>query len=564
MRRALTLCAVLLCTLAIFNPASSFAYEVLTPTLINGVPVDPGTWQEVVRITSNGSGCTATVVGPRTIITAAHCAKTGDTATFTYKGASYSAKIYRSPIWPGKDQDVSIGIVASDMTGATPYKIGGTAALKTELTLLGYGCINSPGTGGNDGILRIGSNVIIGFSSYDMVSRSAGGAALCFGDSGGPAFIKNGSDYLLLGINSKGNIKDTNYNSRLDLPETITFLKDASAKNGNVVICGVTDPCTGTPPPADPTCTLTANPASIPLGSSVSLVLTAQNATSADIDGTTVNVPTGEKRVTPTSSGTFSATATVRNSAGKSATCGASYAVTNTPPPVDKPSCTLTAVPGTAKVGETVTLELSATGTALDFASIDGNSVGFPVGKLNVSRSTKGDYSATGFVRSSGGSANCYANYRIEEGNPPSPVPEFAITPTHCGANVFSKNGIQSACLAVVKTDASWSTAISQVALVNNVDKTQEVFPILARNQVPSTPGSAQITEQLVTYGGKLLKGSGSPVLDTRPLKINKLVAGDVPISMEGKSSTSGRLYYVDPLSPYNVRAHLPERNGTL
>lgn len=50
-----------------------------------------------------------------------------------------------------------------------------------------------------------------------------------------------------------------------------------------------------------------------------------------------------------------------------------------------------------------------------------------------------------------------------------------------------------------------------------------------------------------MTYGGKLLKGSSSPVLDTRPLKINKLVAGDVSLSMEGKSSTMGRLYYVIP-----------------
>jgi hypothetical protein len=560
MRRALTLCAVLFCPLASLNAA--FGYQEITPTLINGVPVDPGTWQEVVRITSNGSGCTATVVGPRVIATAAHCAKTGDMASFKYKGANYSARIYRSPIWPGKDQDVAIGVVASDMKDATPHKIGGTATLKTELTLLGYGCIKSPGTGGNDGILRIGTNVIIGFSSYDMVSRSAGGAALCFGDSGGPAFIKNGSDYLLLGINSKGNIKDTNYNSRLDLPETIAFLKDASAKNSNVVICGVTDPCSTTPPPPDPTCTLTANPSSVALGGSVSLVLNAQNAVSADIDGTTVNIPNGEKRVTPTAAGSFNATATVRNSAGKSSTCGASYAVTNTPLP-DRPSCTLTAVPGTAKVGETITLELSATGSALDLASIDGNSVNIPVGKLNVTRTTKGDYSATGFIRGSGGSANCFTSYRIEDGTP-APVPEFAITPTHCGANAFPENGIQSACLAVVKTDASWTTAISQVVLVNNVDKTQEVLPILARNKVPSTPGATQGSEQLVTYGGKLAKGSAAPILDTRPLKISKLLAGDVPLSMEGNSPTSGRLYYVNPLSPFFVRAHLPDRRGTL
>ena len=48
---------------------------------------------------------TATIVGPRVIVTAAHCANTGATATFKFNGANYSATITRSPDYQGKDHD---------------------------------------------------------------------------------------------------------------------------------------------------------------------------------------------------------------------------------------------------------------------------------------------------------------------------------------------------------------------------------------------------------------------------------------------------------------------------
>ncbi len=540
-------------------------YEKISPTLINGTPVDPGTWPEVIRIRSGTSGCSATIVGPRAILTAAHCANNGATATFTYKGANYSAKITRSPIWPAKDQDVAIGILSSDIPGVTPHIIGGEAKVKTEITLLGYGCIHPPsggggvGTGGNDGILRIGKSTIVSFSSYDMVSRS-GGAALCQGDSGGPAFVQVDGKYLLLGVNSKGNIRDTNYNTRTDMPETVAFFKKVSADNGGVVICGITDPCSSTPAP-EPTCTLTANPSVVPLNGSLALMLKSQNAVSADIDGTSVNVPEGEKRLNPDKAGTFKAVATVRNADAKTATCSAEYTVKQDDPvEPERPSCTVTAIPSVAKIGETIVLEISAKGK-VDYASIDGNSVSVPVGRLNVNRTAVGDYSATGFVRGAGGSANCFGEYRIEDGTVPPPIAEFAITPTHCGANVFPQSGIQSACLAVVKTDPSWQTTVSRVVLVNNVDKSQEVLPILASNSLASGVGSSQATDQFVVYGGKSLAGSAVPVLDTRAGKLTRLIAGNIPKAVEGRSPNAGRLYLVKALSEFDVGKFLPVLN---
>lgn len=224
--------------------------------LINGKPVDPGTWKEVVQISSNGSKCTATIVGPRAVATAAHCAANGASATFVIGTTTYTAKMFRSPLYSTKDHDIAIGVTTQDITGVEPASIGGKAVTGLGINLLGYGCTNPGGGGGNDGILRIGDTAITGFSGFDMVSRKAGGAALCFGDSGGPAMLVENGKHLLLGINSKGNIQDTNYDTRTDLPESNDFYKTLAQTEG-IQICGINKDCGTTPPlPTKPTCTL--------------------------------------------------------------------------------------------------------------------------------------------------------------------------------------------------------------------------------------------------------------------------------------------------------------------
>jgi hypothetical protein len=262
--------------------ALSIPVSALNPMLINGTVVPAGDFQEVVAIKMGTSGCTATIVGPRTIVTAAHCGKTGEIAKFEYKGAKYEAELTRNPLWPAKDIDVSIGVTKTDIVDAQPMNIGGVAKSGQSITLLGFGCVGTgvapPITpkdpdqqdcdpdqedcdpdqddaddedddpyfaGVASDILRVGQSTIVSFSSFDMVSMQASGAALCFGDSGGPALMNSAGDYLVLGINSKGNIKDTNYNLRLDLPESQEFLKTVATEK-SVEICGINKTCKAT------------------------------------------------------------------------------------------------------------------------------------------------------------------------------------------------------------------------------------------------------------------------------------------------------------------------------
>lgn len=212
--------------------------------LINGRLAEEGEFPEVVRISIGNSGCTATIVGPRTIITAAHCGPNNSTARFKAASKTYSATCTRHPSYPRKDIDIMLCATKEDITGVKFATIKGAVQVGDKITIAGYGCINPGGGGGNDGLLRVGTATVTGFSAYDIISGK--GSALCFGDSGGPSFkamVDNFKEHhYLVGVNSKGNIQDTNYNTNLDMAHSKDFLSDF-AKDKGVEICGVNKTC---------------------------------------------------------------------------------------------------------------------------------------------------------------------------------------------------------------------------------------------------------------------------------------------------------------------------------
>ena len=211
----------------------------IKPTLINGQPVDRGAWPEVVRISVNSGGCTATLVGPNCAVTAAHCGPNGATGSLElFNGTVVSFTVIRMPQYQnGTTYDLSLLKLGQEV--ATPFARVGlnhTFSIGQQVLLAGYGCTNSNGTGGNDGILRIGPSKIVGESGTDIVSewKEQNGAALCFGDSGGPMFTEAASagNRVLVAVNSKGNIRDTNYNMRLNLELVANFLNQSAAQYG--------------------------------------------------------------------------------------------------------------------------------------------------------------------------------------------------------------------------------------------------------------------------------------------------------------------------------------------
>jgi hypothetical protein len=215
--------------------------------IIGGTEVAQGDpkYSSVIKISTDGAACTASVVGPQAILTAAHCGKNDAESTFSVAGKQYKAVISRSPIYPGVDHDVALGLVSEAIENIQYEQISAASLSEgDEVNMFGYGCIQPGGGGGNDGILRYGSSQITSFSAKDFVAKKPDGAALCFGDSGGPAFGKDG---MQIGIASKGNISDTSYFANLRTQESKDFL-EKWAKDNSVDICGVTKDCQGPEP----------------------------------------------------------------------------------------------------------------------------------------------------------------------------------------------------------------------------------------------------------------------------------------------------------------------------
>ncbi len=224
--------------LALVVSASAFPAN----RIIGGLEVATSDFPDIVRIKMDGASCSAVLVGPQVILTAAHCAAPGSVATFEMAGKSYTAKLFRSPLYPGKDHDIALGIL-DKKTRVEPSTIGGKATKGADLELYGYGCTKQGGGGGNDGVLRFGESAILDFQGMDFVAKEEKGATLCFGDSGGPAYVENeNGDWGVVGVASKGNIMDTGYFARLDTTESQTFLKEF-VKANDVEICGVNLEC---------------------------------------------------------------------------------------------------------------------------------------------------------------------------------------------------------------------------------------------------------------------------------------------------------------------------------
>lgn len=193
---------------------------------------------EIVRLQSKNEICTGTIVGPRVILSAAHCADLEDTF-FVYKGERYSVRFALSSEYKNKEHDVAVALTARDIKDAEFGTIGSGLRHGSKLFFAGFGCTER---GGKAGELRLGKTKVIGMDEDHILSFAPDGSVLCQGDSGGPAFLREGDRDLLVAVNSAGDIKNVNLNVRLDSPLSRGFLKQV-AEQFKVSICGITKAC---------------------------------------------------------------------------------------------------------------------------------------------------------------------------------------------------------------------------------------------------------------------------------------------------------------------------------
>lgn len=239
--------------------------EEYKPSLIGGVAIDKAAYPETIYIKQGNSRCTASVIGPYVIMTAGHCVPDGGEiqpaswtpepeVTFDYEEVAATAKCKQHPLYRDNKEDLDFALCHTSVRLDVKYGIISKKgpALGDVVSLAGYGCIQAGGGGGNDGVLRVGQAKVTqlpsGASDWYFAQ---GGSALCFGDSGGPSFLKIGDpkseDHFIIGVNSRGNIKDLSLLTALYLDKSIKFFEDFAKAEG-VEICGINKEC-GKPGP---------------------------------------------------------------------------------------------------------------------------------------------------------------------------------------------------------------------------------------------------------------------------------------------------------------------------
>lgn len=212
--------------------------------IINGVtPADPAKWKSIFLSKQDGKWCTAFAVGPHTIMTAAHCIPTSKQITVKRptKQDSLAACVIPSSYPTDVTLDYAVCIIKEDfMIGPFETLNRDSGRLKTgaSVVLTGYGCRNFANQNEKD--FSIGNVSYIGKSggNYGILS---GPASVCFGDSGGPAFIADGNNIdnrLIIGLNSQlWTDGATSIISLIPSSDESFFTK---LSDDGVIICGVT------------------------------------------------------------------------------------------------------------------------------------------------------------------------------------------------------------------------------------------------------------------------------------------------------------------------------------
>lgn len=267
------------------NGASVIVFKMLNPSvnrkgagprLIGGEVVDASKWPASVSTQSGRSACTGTVVGPRVLLTAAHCLSGARKATIQgLDGNSFASGTctphpnYERSTDQGQLADYAICLMERKIpSNVIPvYESLNTDTSPVEpgkrLLLSGYGCTR-PGGGGADGSYRVGEADI--YSAEDVLKKlpepvssrtkaAIGGfvnlfrgtnrlnGALCSGDSGGPAFqvtYSNTRAYRsVVAVNAQANLNDWSLIAPISSQEFIEFVNNWIESNESPMVCGI-------------------------------------------------------------------------------------------------------------------------------------------------------------------------------------------------------------------------------------------------------------------------------------------------------------------------------------
>jgi hypothetical protein len=205
------------------------------PELMGGKPAEPSEWPASFYSSSDDGNCSSTLIGPRTLILAAHCVGQGKSASVEVDGKTITSVCTRASNWPADaSADYALCRLAEavDALYETVNPDASRLKIADNLLLTGFGCTQPSTTGagvpGNDGIFRIGLAKIVetpGMSEPNSIVTQ-GSVAICPGDSGGGAYI----------VSSAGTRKIVSVNSRVIFAQNKSLLSSLSSTLGKAFL----------------------------------------------------------------------------------------------------------------------------------------------------------------------------------------------------------------------------------------------------------------------------------------------------------------------------------------
>jgi trypsin len=231
-------------------------------SITDGNPVNPSLFPASYWMYTSGTYCSASIVGPNTLLLAGHCIKRTEPMDLETQAGTIKGTCYRHPEYSanGYLRDLGICILETDLNGIAFERVSldSPPLDETVVIAVGFGCDGDdvaktlrvgvmavdaqPSDADDHLILRGVTSVTVDPNGVPVPTQNATPPVLCPGDSGGAtysfAFPLGSGPRSMVAVNSTHSVDQRSAVTSLGTPQNRTFIQDWAGKGAK--ICGLT------------------------------------------------------------------------------------------------------------------------------------------------------------------------------------------------------------------------------------------------------------------------------------------------------------------------------------